>query len=105
MSIPVIVPILRIKGIIVATNGILSKNAEAIAALEGKAHEHANKEEVLDNITAQDLADVRSAVQTVSGVETTKTGTDVAVTGISVDLLKNGTATLVFDCGTASTVL
>ena len=83
----------------------IGKNAEAIAALEGKAHEHANKEEVLDNITAQDLADVRSAVQTVSGVETTKTGTDVAVTGISVDLLKNGTATLVFDCGTASTVL
>ena len=83
----------------------IGKNAEAIAALEGQAHEHANKEEVLDNITAQDLADVRSAVQTVSGVETTKTGTDVAVTGISVDLLKNGTATLVFDCGTASTVL
>lgn len=78
---------------------------EVIPGLEGKAHEHANKEEVLDNITAQDLADVRSAVQTVSGVETTKTGTDVAVTGISVDLLKNGTATLVFDCGTASTVL
>lgn len=83
----------------------IGKNAEAIAGLEGKAHVHANKEEVLDNITAQDLADVRSAVQTVSGVETTKTGTDVAVTGISVDLLKNGTATLVFDCGTASTVL
>lgn len=83
----------------------IGKNAEAIAALEGKAHEHANKEEVLDNITAQDLADVRSAVQTVSGVETTKTGTNVEVTGISVDLLKNGTATLVFDCGTASTVL
>lgn len=78
---------------------------EVIPGLEGKAHVHANKEEVLDNITAQDLADVRSAVQTVSGVETTKTGTDVAVTGISVDLLKNGTATLVFDCGTASTVL
>ena len=61
---------------------------EVIPGLEGKAHEHANKEEVLDNITAQDLADVRSAVQTVSGVETTKTGTDVAVTGISVDLVE-----------------
>lgn len=83
----------------------IGDNADAIATLDGKAHEHANKEEVLDYITAQDLADVRSAVQTVSGVETTKTGTDVAVTGISVDLLKNGTATLVFDCGTASTVL
>lgn len=82
----------------------IQANGEAIATLEGKAHEHANKA-VLDGISAEKVAAWDVAVQTVSGVEATKTGTNVEVTGVSVDLLKNGTATLVLDCGTASTVL
>ena len=84
--------------------GAIQANQEAIATLEGKAHEHANKE-VLDGISAEKVAAWDVAVQTVSGVEATKTGTNVEVTGVSVDLLKNGAATLVLDCGTASTVL
>lgn len=82
----------------------IKANQEAIATLEGKAHEHANKE-VLDGISAEQVTAWDAAVQTVSGVETTKTGTNVEVTGVSADLLKNGAATLVLDCGTASTVL
>ena len=82
----------------------IKANQEAIATLEGKAHEHANKE-VLDGVSAEKVAAWDVAVQTVSGVEATKTGTNVEVTGVSVDLLKNGAATLVLDCGTASTVL
>ena len=84
--------------------GAIQANQEAIATLEGKAHEHANKE-VLDGVSAEKVAAWDVAVQTVSGVEATKTGTNVEVTGVSVDLLKNGAATLVLDCGTASTVL
>ena len=83
----------------------IGANAEAIATLEAASHTHANKETVLDNLTVQDMNDIRTAAQSISGVDATKTGTDIAITGISVDLLKNGAATLVFDCGTASTVL
>ena len=83
----------------------VSANETAIGTLEAASHSHANKETVLDNLTVQDMNDIRTAAQSISGVDATKTGTDIAITGISVDLLKNGAATLVFDCGTASTVL
>ena len=83
----------------------VSANETAIGTLEAASHSHANKETVLDNLTVQDMKDIRTAAQSISGVDATKTGTDIAITGISVDLLKNGAATLVFDCGTASTVL
>lgn len=70
-----------------------------------KAHEHANKE-VIDGISAEKVTAWDNAVQTVSGVTTTKTGTDVKVTAVPVTLLQNVDGdTLVFNCGTASTVI
>lgn len=76
-------------------------------AAEAKAHEHANAG-VLDGITADKVAawDAAQAnvIEEIAGVEGsiaegTKTFT---VTGVSADLLKNGTETLVFDCGTSA---
>lgn len=109
--------------------------AAAALALEAKAREDADKaladrakalEDVVGNADAGLVADVaanaeaieglgedlsetdgiaRTALQSISGVEGTKSGTDFAVTGVSVDLLKNGSATLVLNCGDASTII
>ena len=80
--------------------GILAQVAE----LNEKAHEHDNKG-VLDGITAGQVTAWDAAVQSISGVEATKTGTNVEVTAVSTDLFKQGAKTLVFNCGTASTVI
>lgn len=80
--------------------GILAQVAE----LNEKAHEHSNKG-VLDGITAGQVTAWDAAVQSISGVEATKTGTNVEVTAVSTDLFKQGAKTLVFNCGTASTVI
>ena len=71
--------------------------SEKITALEGKAHEHANKAE-LDKFADGDKAKLDAAVQTVTagtGLKATKTGTDVAI-----DL--DETVTFIFDCGTSA---
>lgn len=85
-----------------AEEGLQKKVADAetaIDALEDKAHEHANKD-VLDGVTADKVATWDKAVQSVSGLVTTKTGTDVAVTAVPVNLLANVEGdTLVFECG------
>ena len=71
--------------------------SEKITALEGKAHEHANKT-VLDGITANQVTAWDAAVQTVTagtGLKATKAGTDVAI-----DL--DETCVFIFDCGTSA---
>lgn len=98
-------------GRLATVEGLVGKTAEeglrktvadhgtAISALEGKAHEHTNKE-VLDGITAAKVTNWDSAVQSITGVETTKTSTSVAVTGVPVTLLKDVVGeTLVLECG------
>ena len=77
---------------------------DQVAVLNEKAHEHTNKG-VIDGITADQVTAWDAAVQSISGVEATKTGTNVEVTAVSTDLLKQGAKTLVFNCGTASTVI
>ena len=77
---------------------------DQVAVLNEKAHEHTNKG-VIDGITADQVNAWDAAVQSISGVEATKTGTNVEVTAVSTDLLKQGAKTLVFNCGTASTVI
>lgn len=89
-----------VAGIVGDINSI--KN-DRLVPLENKAHEHGNKT-VLDGITGDQVTAWDAAVQSISGVEATKTGTNVEVTAVSTDLLKNGSKTLVFNCGTASTV-
>ena len=81
------------------------KNLEevVIPPLAAKAHEHANKG-VIDGITAEQVTAWDAAVQSISGVEATKTGTNVEVTAVSTDLLKQGSKTIVFRCGSASAV-
>ena len=81
----------------------IKDNADAIDVLEGASHEHANMD-VLEGIAQADVDAARSAVQSISGVEATKTGTNVEVTAVSTDLLKQGTKVLVFNCGSASEV-
>jgi hypothetical protein len=49
-------------------------------------------------------ATANNAVQSVSGVTTTKTGTDVKITAVPSNLLVDGEETLVLYCGTASEV-
>lgn len=73
--------------------------SEKITALEGKAHEHANKAE-LDKFVDGDKAKLDAAVQTVTagtGLKATKTGTDVA---IDID----ESTTWIFDCGDSTSV-
>ena len=81
----------------------IKENADAIDVLEGASHEHANMD-VLEGIAQADVDAARSAVQSISGVEATKTGTNVEVTAVSTDLLKQGAKVLVFNCGSASEV-
>lgn len=73
--------------------------SEKVTALEGKAHEHANKT-VLDGITADQVTAWDAAVQTVTagtGLTATKTGTDVAIAF-------DDSVTFIFDCGDSTNV-
>lgn len=81
------------------------KNLEdvVIPPLAAKAHEH-NNFGLLETITTAKVNAWDAAVQSVAGVETTKAGTEVTVTGVSTDLLKQGTKTIVFNCGSATSV-
>lgn len=76
---------------------------EVIPPLANQAHQH-NNFGLLETITEAKVNDWDAAVQSVAGVETTKEGTEVTVTGVSTDLLKQGTKTIVFNCGSATSV-
>lgn len=73
-----------------------------------KEHEHSNKA-VLDGITSEKVAAWDAAqpnvIESISGVATEVTDKDVKITGVSTDILTQGTETLVFNCGTATTVI
>ena len=79
------------------------KNAEDIAGVketaDGNAEDIAKLQEDLTKLDGE-------ALKTISGVEGTKTGNNFEVTGVPVTLLKNVEGdTLVFNCGTATTVI
>ena len=82
--------------------------AEMASAIQTNAADiKTNAENIAANTTAITNVKVTAdtAVQQITGVTATKTGTTVEVTAVSTDLLVNGTKVLVFDCGTASTVI
>lgn len=74
-----------------------------IPPLANKSHQH-NNFGLLETITDAKVNAWDAAVQSVAGVETTKAGTEVTVTGVSTDLLKKGQKTIVFNCGSATSV-
>lgn len=76
-----------------------------VEALEAVDHEHANAD-VLDGISAEKVAawDAAQAnvLENVAGVEGSIADKTFTVTGVSTDLLKQGSETLIFDCGTSA---
>ena len=74
-----------------------------IPPLANKSHQH-NNFGLLETITEAKVNAWDAAVQSVAGVETTQAGTEVTVTGVSTDLLKQGEKTIVFNCGSATSV-
>lgn len=70
-----------------------------------KEHEHANKG-VIDGITAEKVAawDAAQAnvLENVAGVQGSIADKTFTVTGVSTDLLTQGSNTLIFDCGTSA---
>lgn len=83
------------------TSGLVADvagNADAIAALEEKSHEHTNKT-VLDGITEDKVTAWDAAIQAGNGVEVTTTDGKSVVSNVSTDLLKTGANELVLECG------
>ena len=70
-----------------------------------KEHEHANKD-VLDDITAEKVtawdAAQANVLEGVAGVQGSVADKTFTVTGVSTDLLTQGSNTLIFDCGTSA---
>lgn len=92
-----------------AMNKAIEDNAADIATLEGVAHSHENAT-VLDGITAEKVAawDIaqENVIESIDGVKATIADKKATVTEVPVNLLKNVEGdTLVFNCGTASTVI
>ena len=92
-----------LEGQIGAVDEKADKNAEDIAGVketaDGNAEDIAKLQEDLTKLDGE-------AIKTISGVEGTKEGNNFEVTGVPVTLLKNVEGdTLVFNCGTASTVI
>lgn len=92
-----------------AMNKAIEDNAADIATLEGVAHSHANAG-VLDGISAEKVAAWDKAqenvIEEIDGVTATVANKKATVTEVPVTLLKNVEGdTLVFNCGTASTVI
>lgn len=73
-----------------------------VEALEAVDHEHANAD-VLDGISAEKVAQWDAAqanvLENVAGVEGSIADKTFTVTGVSTDLLKQGSETLIFNCG------
>lgn len=95
-----------------AMNEAIQENAKDIAALEQSASEHLVHENraVLDGITAEQVAEWDethdNAVKSFEGITATVANNKATVTEVPVTLLKNVTGdTLIFNCGTASTVI
>lgn len=83
------------------TSGLVADvagNADAIAALEEKSHEHTNKT-TLDGITDAKVAAWDAAIQAGNGIEVTTTDGKSMVSNVSTDLLKTGANELVLECG------
>ena len=76
-----------------------------VEALEAIDHDHENKA-VLDGITAAKVsawdAAQANVLEGVAGVEGSVANKTFTVTGVSTDLLKQGTETIIFDCGTSA---
>lgn len=82
----------------------INTNKQNIEGLAADSHKHAGNLAILDTIDQARVDVWDAAVQSISGVEATKTGTDIKVTAVSTDLLKQGSKTIVFRCGSASAV-
>lgn len=83
-------------------DGISSKKVTAWDDAAAKAHTHGNKT-VLDGITAEKIAawDAAQAnvLEGIAGVEGSIANKTFTVSGVSTDLLKQGSETLIFNCG------
>ena len=83
-------------------DGISSKKVTAWDDAASKAHVHGNKT-VLDGITAEKIAawDAAQAnvLEGIAGVEGSIANKTFTVSGVSTDLLKQGSETLIFNCG------
>ena len=83
-------------------DGISSKKVTAWDDAAAKAHTHDNKT-VLDGISAEKVAawDAAQAnvLENIAGVEGSIAGKTFTVSGVSTDLLKQGSETLIFNCG------
>ena len=83
-------------------DGISSKKVTAWDDAAAKAHTHGNKT-VLDGISAEKVAawDAAQAnvLENIAGVEGSIADKTFTVSGVSTDLLKQGSETLIFNCG------
>ena len=83
-------------------DGISSEKVTAWDDAASKAHTHGNKT-VLDGISAEKVAawDAAQAnvLEGIAGVEGSIANKTFTVSGVSTDLLKQGTETLILDCG------
>lgn len=70
----------------------------AVAGLEELSHDHVNKT-ILDGITEAKVTAWDAAIQAGNGVEVTTVEDKPVVSGVSTDLLKDGTKELVLECG------
>lgn len=105
---PIDTRVTDIEGVLNGDTGlkaVVAGHTTSIEGLDELAHEHTDLT-ALNTITQTHVDTWNESVQTVSGVTTTKTGTNVEVTAVPVSLLSNVSGfTLIFDCGTASTVI
>lgn len=76
-----------------------------VEALEAIDHDHSNKD-VLDGITAAKVsawdAAQANVLEGVAGVEGSIANKTFTVTGVSTDLLKQGSEVIIFDCGSSA---
>ena len=83
-------------------DGISSEKVTAWDDAAAKAHTHGNKT-VLDGISAEKVAawDAAQAnvLENIAGVEGSIADKTFTVSGVSTDLLKQGSETLIFNCG------
>lgn len=83
-------------------DGISSKKVTAWDNAASKAHTHGNKT-VLDGISAEKVAAWNAAqanvLENITGVEGSIANKTFTVSGVSTDLLKQGSETLIFNCG------
>lgn len=90
------------KGHADSLNTAMNTRVEALEAID---HEHANKT-VLDGITAAKVsawdAAQANVLEGIAGVQGSVANKTFTVTGVSTDLLTQGSNVLIFDCGTSA---